>query len=109
MPAGFWERLISAVTAREAQAVPQGFNVDPTVALGATNPDDDSSLSSSSDEDDSSEPDPSVTGPGAGFPSDELGQAAGRNAAPARRLRLCKSIDLKVDFPEKYKAAYTFQ
>ena len=47
--------------------------MDPTVALGATNPDDDSSLSSSSDEDDSSEPDPSVTGPRAGFLSDKLG------------------------------------
>ena len=47
--------------------------MDPTVALSATNPDDNSSLSSSSDKDDSSEPDPSVTGPGAGFLSDKLG------------------------------------
>ena len=47
--------------------------MDPTVALGVTNPDDNSSLSNSSDKNDSSEPDPSVTGPRAGFLSDKLG------------------------------------
>lgn len=111
VPVGFWERLISAVTARDNQAVPQGFNADPSVAPGAADPDpgDDSSLSSSSDEDDDSEPDSSGAGLGADLPDDEPGQAAGRNVAPARRLKLRKSMDLKVDFPEKYKAAYTFQ
>ena len=47
--------------------------MDPTIALGVTNPDDNSSLSSSSDKDDSSEPNPSVTGPRAGFLNDKLG------------------------------------
>ena len=47
--------------------------MDPTVALSATNPDDNSSLSSSSDKDDSSKPNPSVTGSRAGFLNDKLG------------------------------------
>ena len=47
--------------------------MDPTIALGVTNPDDNSSLNNSSDKDDSSELDPSVTGLRAGFLSDKLG------------------------------------
>ena len=46
--------------------------MDPTIALSATNPDDNSSLNNSSDKDDNSELNPSVTGLRAGFLNDKL-------------------------------------